>query len=205
MAEEMRAAVSAAASRVAAASVASLRVETVTESAKEEREVAREYDVPVKRGLGAAWGRAVHRALEAAGRGRSGEDFTFVVRAIAADEGLDEERTAALGRLVAEMMASEAWGRLSSGEAVFELPVMQVRREGEVEVVTEGVMDAAVRSGEGWPVLDGKTDDVGEGEWERRRVGYEKQVGQYAEMLVALGGGVAAGEVVRARLGGADS
>ncbi|HWE40925.1 MAG TPA: UvrD-helicase domain-containing protein, partial [Gemmatimonadaceae bacterium] len=200
-AEEMRAAVGAAAARVEAASVASLWVETVTESAKEQREVAREYDMPVARGLGPAWGRAVHRALEAAGRGRSGEDLAFMVRAIGGEEGLDEERTAALGRLVEEVRGSEAWGRLSGGEAVFELPMMEVRREGGVEVVTEGVMDAAVRTAEGWVVMDWKTDEVGDGEWAKRRVGYERQVGRYAEMVTALGGGRASGEVVRVRGG----
>jgi len=196
----MRTAVGAAASRVATASVASMRVETVTESAKQEREVAREYDVPVTRGLGPAWGRAVHRALEAAGRGRSGEDFELFVRAIGADEGLDEERTGALMRLVAQVRGSDAWKRLLGGEAVFELPVMQVRREGGVELVTEGVMDAAARTAAGWVVMDWKTDDVGEWEWERRRGGYEGQVGRYAEILTALGGEKAGGEIVRARL-----
>jgi ATP-dependent exoDNAse (exonuclease V) beta subunit len=199
-AESMRAAVSEAASRVAAASVASMRVETVTESAKEQRDVAREYDVPLKRGLGPAWGRAVHRALEAAGRGRDGEMLEVLLRAIAADEGLDQDRAAALGSLVAQARGSDAWKRLLGGEAVFELPVMQVRREGDVELVTEGVMDAAVHSAEGWTVFDWKTDDVGDGEWEKRRSGYERQVGRYAEILAALGGGGAKGEIVRTRL-----
>jgi len=200
-ADEMRSAVSAAAARVGAASVASMRVETVTESAKEQREAAREYDLPLSRGLGPAWGRAVHRALEAAGRGRDGDALELMIGAIAADEGLTEERAASLRALVAEVRRSDAWKRLLGGEAVFELPVMQVRREGDVEVVTEGVMDAAVRSGEGWTVLDWKTDDVGDREWEGRRVGYEAQVGRYAEIVAALGGGAARGEIVRARSG----
>jgi ATP-dependent helicase/nuclease subunit A len=198
-AEEMRTAVSVAASRVAAASVASMRVETVTESAKEQRDVAREYDLPVKRGLGPAWGRAVHRALEAAGQGRDGEALEFLVRAIAADEGLDEERATALGRIVAQVRASDAWKQLLGGKAVFELPVMQVRREGDVELVTEGVMDAAVLGDDGWLVLDWKTDDVADAEWEKRRIGYERQVGRYAEMLTALGGRTSAGEIIRVR------
>ena len=139
------------------------------------------------------------------GGGRVGETLEFLLRAIAAEEGLDEERAAALGSLVAQVRGSDAWTRLLGGEAVFELPVMQVRREGDVVVVTEGVMDAAVRSAEGWTVLDWKTDDVGDGEWEKRLGGYEKQVGRYAEILTALGGGAASGEIVRTRLEKSDS
>lgn len=203
-ADEMRRAVSAAADRVADASVASLRVVTVTESAKEQREVAREYDLPSPRGLGPAWGRAVHRALAGAGagagRGRSGDGLAFFVRAVARDEGLDEEQAAALGRLVVEVMGSEAWRRLTAEEAAFELPVMQVVREGAVELLTEGVMDAAARTATGWVVLDWKTDDVSDAEWRRRKGAYERQVARYAEMVTASGAGAAVGEIVRTQL-----
>ena len=202
-AAEMQVAVDAAKARLGAASAASIRTVTVTESAKEEREAAREYDLPLSRGLGPAWGRAVHRALEGAGRGRSksSDSFEFFVRAIAVDEGLDDERADSLVALVGEMIASDAWTRLGGGEAAFELAVVRVEREGDVEVVTEGVIDAAVRGEGGWAVLDWKTDDVDDGEWAKRHVGYQRQVSQYAAMLTALGEGPATGELVRARSG----
>ncbi len=199
-AAEMHLAVDAAKARMGAASVASIRTVTVTESANKEREAAREYDLPQSRGLGPAWGRAVHRALEGAGRGRTGDAFEFFVRAIAANEGLDVEKAEALITLVAQVRASDAWARLVAGEAAFEFPVMEVKREGDVEQLTEGVMDAAAKTAEGWLVLDWKTDDVGKGEWEKRRGGYEGQVARYAEMLTALGGEPAAGAIVRAVL-----
>ena len=60
-------------------------------------------------------------------------------------------------------------------------------------------MDAASFGDGGWLVLDWKTDDVGEVEWAKRRDAYERQVSRYAEILTALGGAPAVGEIVRAR------
>jgi ATP-dependent exoDNAse (exonuclease V) beta subunit len=63
------------------------------------------------------------------------------------------------------------------------------RSEDEgVEVLTEGVIDAAVAKGGQWLVLDWKSDTVGDEAWRQRASQYERQVRAYAEMVSALTG-----------------
>jgi ATP-dependent helicase/nuclease subunit A len=201
-AEELREATDEATRRVAIAAEPTVRVATVTESVKEQRELSRTYDLPKAASPGAAWGRAVHRALEAAGRGRSGESLDVFLAAVAREEELDAERAAALKTLVAEVTASERWTRLMSGAPAFELPIMRRTTDGEGELLTEGVIDAASRGAEGWTVLDWKTDNVADEVWAKRVGQYEAQVGAYSSMLTALTGVAARGEIVRTRAGG---
>ncbi|NUO65047.1 MAG: UvrD-helicase domain-containing protein [Gemmatimonadaceae bacterium] len=199
-ADELREATENATRRLGLASVPTLRVATVTESVKEQRETARAYDLPKATSPGAAWGRAVHRAMEAVGRGRSGESLDVFLAAVAREEELDAERSAALPRLVAELTASERWTRLMANAPALELTIMSRTTEDGADLLTEGVIDAASRDADGWTLLDWKTDGVADAEWAKRVDQYERQVGTYGEMLTALTGAPAAGEIVRARL-----
>ncbi|HEX2780025.1 MAG TPA: 3'-5' exonuclease, partial [Gemmatimonadaceae bacterium] len=199
-AAELRDATQAAIDHVRGAAVPTLRVATVTESVKEQREEARQYDLPKAAGPGAAWGRAVHRALEAAGRGRSGDSLDVFLGAVAREEGLDADRSAALKALVSEVTALEQWKKLVSNQPAFELTIMRRIKDGDTELLTEGVIDAASLGSEGWTVLDWKTDSIADAEWSKRVTQYERQVGTYGEMLTALTGAGAKGEVVRTRL-----
>lgn len=188
-----------AAVRVAAASRATHAIATVTESAKRALDTRLRYDLPEPRGLGAAWGRAVHRALEGAMRGRRGDSLSAWVRACGAAEGIDVAAIIALQALVEVVIASEAWQSLTAaGAAVPELPVMIVRRDAEgMERVTEGVLDAAVVGTDGWRIVDWKSDRVSDEEWAARLRGYEEQVGGYAEIIRELSGLPAAGAIER--------
>ena len=182
-------------------------VEPVTRAAKADYVEARAYDMitPDERGLGPAWGRALHRAVEAMGRGRSGESLAGFVQALVRDERIaaaDGEVELAAARVIAALgriRGSSGWAAISADGAV-EVPVMLVSREADADVVVEGVADAIARTEEGWCVLDWKTDAVGDGAWERRREGYERQVGRYAEILEALTGIPAAGSIERVSL-----
>jgi ATP-dependent helicase/nuclease subunit A len=202
---EMDDAVRSAGARLSAASAPSFHVRTVTESAKAEREEARAYDLPLRAASpGAAWGRAVHRALEALGRGRGGRSLRAFLHAVARDEGLEDGAAAELERTVERVRASGAWRRLTgAGACAVELPVMRWTdgAGGEGGLLLEGVVDAASLGSGGWTVVDWKTDGVDDEGWRARAAQYARQVEAYAEILSALSGRPASGAVERVRRG----
>jgi ATP-dependent helicase/nuclease subunit A len=174
------------------------RAVTVTESAKQERETHRAYDLP--RGAGVEWGRAVHRTLEGMGRGRTGEGLNAFIAAGARDEKLSSEQGEELKTLAARVAQSDAWkDLLLHGHPQFELSIMHRSQDGDVEVLTEGVIDAAAANGEKWLVVDWKSDVVGEDGWRERIAKYERQVGKYAELLGALTGLAVRSSIERVR------
>ncbi len=190
-----------AARRVREAQKASMKRVAVSERAKD-----RDDDdvIPIARGAtrgrGSAWGRAVHRSLEALGRGRTGASLHAYVRAVSADEALDAEEAEELIPLIERTAASAAWKKLMAaggGRVSLELKLMRRTMEQEVETITEGVVDAAALGPDGWQVVDWKTDDVDEALWSSRQAGYSKQVEAYVEMLVSLSGKPAQGSVER--------
>src|SRR5690606_8901061 len=150
-------------------------VEPVTRATKADAAEARAYDVTphelaphdvaptAARGLGPAWGRVLHRAVEAMGRGRRGDSLVECVRAVVRDERVaetegDVERAAV--RVLAALdriRESPDWSAVAAAGSV-EVPVMLVSREASKDVVLEGVADAVVRAPTGWRVLDWKTD-----------------------------------------------
>lgn len=187
-----------------AATRESIAISTVTESAKQESETARAYDLPRAPGRGAAWGRAVHRAIEAMGNGRGGASLDAFVAAVCADEGLGDDACEQLRELLADVRASDLWQQfVGGGDTRFELPIMQCASGDDRELVTEGVIDAAVRDSDGWWLVDWKTDDVDGSGWERRRAAYERQIGAYERMVASLTGEpVAAALLQRLRVAG---
>jgi ATP-dependent helicase/nuclease subunit A len=178
----------------------SLAVTTVTESAKGTWDEGRTSGLgqAPNPGGGAAWGRAVHRAIEALGRGRRDESLRAFIRAVVLHEGLTDAQRSELEAVIAAVAGSAAWARLlAHGAPRVELPVMRSVRDAAGERVTEGVVDAAVLGRDGWLVVDWKTDAV-EGEtWRERLVQYTRQVEAYAAILAALTGAPARGTVER--------
>ncbi|HEY8309814.1 MAG TPA: hypothetical protein VIG47_04625, partial [Gemmatimonadaceae bacterium] len=186
------------------ASVASSAHRTVTESVGEERESIRAFDLPIdgNGGIygGIAWGRAIHKCIEAVGRGRDGKSLTAFIAAVVADEGLRPEQCSEVARLLGELRKSECWTSLmAAGAPCFELPVMSVSRDGDRTVVSEGVIDAATLHDGGWFVADWKTDGVDEATWTHRAEKYRKQVAAYEQMLTALSGRPSRSELHRVR------
>ena len=199
-AESLGEAVDAAARRVVRARDESLRVTTVTERAKAPAgaEELGQGGAGLGAGLGAAWGRSVHRALEAVGRGRTGPSLRTFCVAAAREEGLSPEQGERLARMMEGMEGPGELARMRAiGELRSELTVMGCERRDGVTEVTEGVIDAALLTADGWQVLDWKTDDVDEGEWRRRKEKYDRQVARYAEMLAGISGAQAVGELRR--------
>ncbi|MEO6447248.1 MAG: UvrD-helicase domain-containing protein, partial [Gemmatimonadaceae bacterium] len=192
--------IAAARATVAQAAGESLRFVTVTDEVKDTSEIEPGHFRPASGGRGVAWGRAVHRAVEALGRGRRGEALTKYLYAVARQHGLTEPETASLHELVSALAVSETWRRMSAGgAAAFELPVMRAVEQDGAVVVTQGIVDAAVQTPDGWAIVDWKTDAVDDATWERRRLKYERQVATYAELLQALSAVPATGDVVRLR------
>lgn len=193
-----------AAEAVVAAAIPSFTVSTVTRRAKHAEPEPRESlyasaaidNAPG--GAGVVWGRAVHEALEGLGRGRRGPALDAYVRAVARVHQLDDERTTALGAIIAEVEASAEWRQLvTTGPVMVEVPVMQRNVVDGIEEIIEGVVDAAALGPDGWFVVDWKSDAVSDAVWEQRRPAYERQVAQYAEMLTAMTGKPARGVIKR--------
>jgi len=189
-----------AADGVTRASIASMSHRTVTESVKEQREDALMYDRSPDGGKGTAWGRAVHRCIEAMGRGRSTESLRAFGAAVASDEALDPADADVLIALVDDVRQSDVWNRLTAnGRAYFELPVMRYSVDAERAVLTEGVIDAAALTDDEWLIVDWKTDSATGDEWAARKAKYDGQVGAYAEMLTALSQHSASSTIHRVR------
>jgi ATP-dependent helicase/nuclease subunit A len=190
---------------------ASYTIASVTQSAKETL-IARaegEGGVDEKRekntkGRGRAWGRAVHRVIEAMGSGRAGEGLAQFASAVVGDEfasSLNEEiveNTKSILSLAAQLTESPEWMTLMScEERHFELPVTQVSTESGTTAVIEGVIDAAGFDGKSWHVFDWKTDHCDDDEWATRLPVYQAQVDAYAKILAELYGHAANGSIVR--------
>ena len=189
-----------AAERIRKAGVASIRFVSVTEEVK-----GGEDGAPIFAGgsagravSGVAWGRAVHRSIEALGRGRTGDSLRAFVRAVGADQGLDSEALDSLVALVERVAESETWKKLvASGMLRVELPVMRRTEVDGVETITEGVVDAAALGPDGWRIVDWKTDNVDDAGWAGRQKRYARQVDAYTKLLSELSGMAATGTLER--------
>ncbi len=178
------------------AASAAWRRTIVTESARAEKDDERHYAAasPVEERSNRAWGRAVHRIIEALGRGRRDARLTAFITAVVRDEQLPADRAAVLERIATEVLASDSWRALADGRtARFEFPIARaIRGEAGLEV-QEGVIDAASLDGPAWRVVDWKTGGAGV----TTAPEYLRQVGAYADMLSALTNAPATGAIVR--------
>ena len=195
--ESLVAATALADARVADARTASLIVETVTGTVKGDDAYA-ESSPRASREAGRRWGTAVHRCLDALVRGRTGAALECFARAVIADERLDASSLDRLLRVLHSVEQSPTWNSLRGGGTVqSELAVMRAEQVGDRVVVTEGVIDLVVDSGERWQVLDWKSDAVEGDDWLRRLTKYEAQVNRYAELLRGVTGQPATGAIER--------
>ena len=205
-AEEMAHATMAAEQRRRKASTSSISRRTVTQSVKDERDTEWQYDLKREGGRGTAWGRAVHRCVEAMGNGRDGNALKDFVAAVVADEGLEVTSAPELEALLSDVRTSSAWARLTKdGGARFELPVMRVATDSGMQSMTEGVIDAARLGTDGWYLVDWKTDTTSDTEWQNRRIKYEAQIAAYEEILQTLSGQNAQSEIQRVRTSPAEA
>lgn len=193
--------------RRATAALPGFGITTVTESAKAERNLLETYDLEPEQpsgGRGRPWGRAIHRTLEAMGRGRSGASLDAFVRAVARDERLavDEAGLAAAAAELLEVLSrireAPAWRELiASPSRLLECPMVRVTRDGPRDEIVEGVADAVIVESDRVRVLDWKSDDVTDAAWAAREPAYRRQVSLYADMIRGLTGIEATGDLVR--------
>lgn len=159
-------------------------------------------------GRGADWGTAVHTAIEAAGRGASGETLRAVCRAALIENGrpvdargepteLDE-----LVALVEGLGRSPLWARAQrAGRQLLEVPfcvafdpaeaealgLVEADASGRTEVV-EGIIDLAFREDDGaWVICDFKSDDIANAPSARLEQ-YRRQVDLYAACWMRMTG-----------------
>lgn len=150
-------------------------------------------------GRGADWGSAVHAALEAAGKGASGQKLREVSRTILLDNELPTDADGEprdldeLVGLVDAVLTSEVWQRARAAEQLLmEVPFsvssgtrrMDPRdtdtRDDQLDVL-EGIIDLAFKETDGWVLADYKTDQVDDPAiLEQRLERYRDQVDLYA-------------------------
>jgi ATP-dependent helicase/nuclease subunit A len=174
---------------------------TVTGSAKAEYQarVALEDVSVAGRGAGAAWGRAVHRALEEAGRMGLPDVSKASALRFASEEHIPEQAEA-LHDVVNSVLCGPQWQVIAAAPARrFEWPVAGWKKLDGVPTYLEGVIDAAYQTPDGWHLIDWKTDDVDDAEWMRRLEAYHRQLTTYAELLAVATGGSVTHEIVRVR------
>jgi len=160
-------------------SAASYAVETVTALAKKDLEVP-EW----RRGsYGMAWGRAVHKMLEAAGKW----DGDFLLRLdrlaknILVAEEMSPDKKGELVRLIRSIVQSDFWDRVKKAERkLFEVPFSILTDKAALDLsppaertantgiatknlpaILTGTIDLAFLESGGWVIADFKTDDVG--------------------------------------------
>jgi ATP-dependent helicase/nuclease subunit A len=146
-------------------------------------------------GRGRDWGTLVHRAIATMGRGRAGAALTRYCRGLllAAGREVDERgEPRELGEMLAlleRLRASAAWRELTlEGQARWELAVAQLDSPpGETARLVTGTVDA-LGVGTAWRLVDWKTDVVEPGEWEARRVHYDRQVEAYRAIVLRRAG-----------------
>jgi ATP-dependent helicase/nuclease subunit A len=202
---QMRSRCDALAEQRALAAVAGVRLTSVTRTLREQREEER-MGGGRRRSAGASWGRLVHRTLEAMGRGRHGVSLERYVRALVREEqpaATVPEREATALRVLAQaeqVSRDDAWLRLAGATSrAFELPIFTVDGTDGIDVVTQGIADAAALVDGEWVVLDWKTDHADDATWAHREEEYRRQVDAYARMLGARAGLPARGEIIRVK------
>jgi ATP-dependent helicase/nuclease subunit A len=171
---------------VEAAKQSSFAVQTVTQSIKDVDDVVPYVLRESGGGDGPAWGRAVHRVIEAYYRGRRDAHLVKFARAVAKDERLPDTQASDLEQFAGAVDATLSATVPADTRVMPELTVMRHAAVGESRVITEGVIDAAALRDGAWEILDWKTDRVSDERWAERRVAYERQVGEYASMLSEL-------------------
>jgi ATP-dependent helicase/nuclease subunit A len=154
---------------------------------------------------GMAWGRLVHEALEAAGRGAAGDALAAQCRTIllaVEDPQIDEhDEPVDLDRLidvVTSVTGSDIWRRASAADTMLvevpfsiALPLSDYRavasdeRTAAVQVI-DGVIDLAFREQDGWVIVDYKSDRDGKGVASEVLVTYKRQVELYAQCWTRL-------------------
>jgi ATP-dependent helicase/nuclease subunit A len=123
-------------------------------------------------GRGQSWGNVIHRLLDACARGRAG-DIEALARRVLVEEGRPPGEAALAVREARDVLGSPLWKRAMGGgqyfmEAPFYINTGGDAAEGDRAVkgagdsIVSGTIDLVFKEGDGWVIVDFKTDTVGD-------------------------------------------
>jgi len=120
--------------------------------------------VRVSTGRGLSWGRVIHRVLEVCAK-KTPDNLGLLVENIIAEEGRAQEEKDQILALVGKILQSPLWRRmLKSKNRFMEVPFsasVDGKEYGlEGETVISGTIDLVFQEGDGWVLVDYKTDTV---------------------------------------------
>lgn len=184
--DEVSRALAAVAAAKAAAAMPGYRQMTVTEHAKGGAEPPPWHETED----GVSWGTAVHRLFEALGRDPARQDLPELAARILAETGRPIEETDRLLGVAETLRASPLWARVVAAPARHcEVPLAGVLEDG---VLLTGTADLVFREGDGWVLVDYKSDAMAAGEQDAFARFYAPQLRAYARLWE-----LATGEPVR--------
>ncbi|MEO7997095.1 MAG: UvrD-helicase domain-containing protein [Gemmatimonadaceae bacterium] len=142
------------------------------------------------------FGSLVHLALEGALRGRDEQQLTRYVGAHVwhtypkLNERARELLVTGVMRAVRDAQNSAAWSMLksSTGSALAELNVANVAGQIGQQVLSEGIVDAACETADGWLVVDWKINRSSDAQWQRQLVAYQAQAAAYVSAFLTRTG-----------------
>lgn len=151
------------------------------------------------------FGSLVHLALEGALRGRDEQRLPSYVGALVwhtypkLDGAARNHLAAEVMRAVSDAQTGPAWSLLTSNarQALAELNVASVSGPVGAQVLSEGIVDAACETAEGWLVVDWKINRSSDAQWQNQLVAYRAQAASYVAALQARTGSVGAVHIER--------
>jgi ATP-dependent helicase/nuclease subunit A len=130
---------------------------------------------------GMEWGSAVHSLLEAGAR-NPGSDLMLLAGRVLDPEQCKPFGVPAVVDTVASVLASKIWARASRARKMLaEAPFEFVREVEGREVLLRGSVDLAFDEGDGWVLVDYKTDSTEDGRLQGLVDHYAPQLKLYAE------------------------
>jgi ATP-dependent helicase/nuclease subunit A len=148
---------------------------------------------PERDGYGGPFGTAVHTLLEQCVR-RRGASPSFsdaVLETILERAGAeaDPQEIARARRMVSRFLESPIWTEVQTADPVYtEYPLVHHLSSTSVPSLKRGVIDLAYRTGDGWTLVDYKTDPVSSAEGEQIADDhpYVHQIHAYAKAWAAV-------------------
>ncbi|MHC4249045.1 MAG: PD-(D/E)XK nuclease family protein, partial [Planctomycetota bacterium] len=130
---------------------------------------------------GAEWGSVIHTLLQAA-MAAPESDLEALASSALAEEELDRASAPAAVETVRAVMKSDVWRRaLAAERTLVEVPFAFALKGASGHAVVRGRVDLAFREGDGWVIVDYKTDAVGKAAVRAVAARYAPQVRAYAE------------------------
>ena len=116
-------------------------------------------------GRGQSWGNVIHRLFDACAKGMA-EDIEVLASKVLAEEGRNPKETTAAAQEVKNVLDSPLWKRvMSSGQYYSEAPFYINTKNnspfnGVGDSIISGTIDLVFKEGDGWVIVDFKTDTV---------------------------------------------